>query len=132
MATHLSAADLAHFEKKLRDREAQLREEVRESRERARREPFSRLASEAPDQEDASLAQVVVDLNSADIERDMRELQEIEEALGRIAAGTYGICLRCGEPIDRERLEAAPAAKYDRLHQELEERERGGRGMPTL
>lgn len=132
MATPLSATDLAHFERKLREREAQLREEVREGRERARREPFSRLASEAPDQEDAALAQVVVDLNSADIARDMRELRDVEQARARIAAGSYGVCLRCGEPIDRERLEAAPAARYDLRCQEIEERQRGGAETPSL
>ena len=39
-----------------------------------------------------------------------RLLTEIEEALGRIADGTYGICAACGRPIDAERLEAVPYA----------------------
>jgi DnaK suppressor protein len=37
-------------------------------------------------------------------------LTEIDGALARIDEGTYGICLRCGEPIGRERLEALPWA----------------------
>jgi len=39
-------------------------------------------------------------------------LAEIDEALGRIEDGTYGICLGSGEPIRPARLEARPWAKY--------------------
>ena len=39
-----------------------------------------------------------------------RLLTEIEDALGRIADGTYGTCAACGRPIDAERLEAVPYA----------------------
>jgi DnaK suppressor protein len=38
-------------------------------------------------------------------------LSEIEEALGKFDAGTYGRCERCGEPIADARLEAMPAAR---------------------
>ena len=37
-------------------------------------------------------------------------LNEIEAALTRIDDGTYGLCTRCGRPIDPERLEAVPYA----------------------
>jgi DnaK suppressor protein len=40
-------------------------------------------------------------------------IQEIDEALQRIDDGTYGRCVRCGKPIDEERLKAMPTAKYD-------------------
>ena len=43
------------------------------------------------------------------IEEDAKEqLREVEEALARIEAGTYGTCTVCGEPIPAERLEAVP------------------------
>ncbi len=35
-------------------------------------------------------------------------LPEIDAALARIAAGTYGFCTVCGEPIAPARLEARP------------------------
>jgi DnaK suppressor protein len=35
---------------------------------------------------------------------------EIDAALKRIDAGTYGVCGACGKPIGRERLEARPWA----------------------
>jgi RNA polymerase-binding protein DksA len=37
-------------------------------------------------------------------------LAEIDAALGRIDAGTYGLCGSCGRPIATERLEAVPYA----------------------
>ena len=37
-------------------------------------------------------------------------IADIDEALARIAEGTYGICAGCGERIPAARLEALPAA----------------------
>ncbi len=37
------------------------------------------------------------------------ELQALDAAAERLAAGTYGICERCGNPIAPERLDALPA-----------------------
>lgn len=37
-------------------------------------------------------------------------VEEIEEALKRIEAGTYGVCITSGKPIPKERLEAIPWA----------------------
>jgi len=39
-------------------------------------------------------------------------LKEIEDALGRIENGTYGICEGSNEPIPKERLRAIPWARY--------------------
>ena len=39
----------------------------------------------------------------------MRDLlQKIERALQKIEAGTYGICERCGKPIEKARIKALP------------------------
>jgi DnaK suppressor protein len=38
-------------------------------------------------------------------------LREIDAALARVEAGTYGRCERCGGPIAPERLEARPIAR---------------------
>lgn len=38
------------------------------------------------------------------------EVEKIKQAISRIDAGTYGICLICGEPIKKERLAALPYA----------------------
>jgi len=39
-------------------------------------------------------------------------LREIDDALGRIEQGAYGICEGTGKPIPKARLEAQPWAKY--------------------
>jgi RNA polymerase-binding transcription factor DksA len=44
------------------------------------------------------------------IERSNDEVLESLAALGRIAAGTFGACAKCGEPIAEERLQAVPHA----------------------
>ncbi|HEX6596509.1 MAG TPA: TraR/DksA C4-type zinc finger protein [Acidimicrobiales bacterium] len=37
-------------------------------------------------------------------------VDEIDRALAKLDAGTYGVCERCGEPIKRARLKALPYA----------------------
>jgi RNA polymerase-binding transcription factor DksA len=39
------------------------------------------------------------------------ELRQVNRALERLNAGTYGICTGCEEPIDARRLEAMPFAE---------------------
>jgi RNA polymerase-binding protein DksA len=39
-------------------------------------------------------------------------LDQIDAALARIDAGTYGICQICGKPIDERRLDVLPYAQY--------------------
>jgi RNA polymerase-binding transcription factor DksA len=38
-------------------------------------------------------------------------LQEIDAALSKLEAGTYGACESCGNPVGDARLEAMPAAR---------------------
>jgi Ala-tRNA(Pro) deacylase len=57
----------------------------------------------------SDLAQQAVDLSIESVER--RRLGEVEDALARVTAGTYGRCQTCGEPIGVERLYALPWAR---------------------
>jgi DnaK suppressor protein len=41
-------------------------------------------------------------------ERETAELDQLDEALHRIEAGTYGLCIACGAEIPADRLHAAP------------------------
>lgn len=45
-------------------------------------------------------------------DNERKHLLLIEAALGRLAQGTYGICLHSGEPIAYPRLMAVPWARY--------------------
>lgn len=40
----------------------------------------------------------------------MDDMQQVERALERLAAGSYGLCDDCGQPIPSKRLEARPTA----------------------
>jgi RNA polymerase-binding transcription factor len=44
--------------------------------------------------------------------REKHELDEIEDALVRLEAGTFGLCERCGRAIQLARLRALPATRY--------------------
>ena len=46
-------------------------------------------------------------------DRDRAELREVEDAIRRIAAGTYGVSEVSGVPISFQRLLAIPWARYD-------------------
>ncbi|MDP8959026.1 MAG: TraR/DksA C4-type zinc finger protein [Actinomycetota bacterium] len=46
------------------------------------------------------------------VETIRQQLDEVDAALGRLEAGTYGVCESCGETISPARLEARPASRY--------------------
>lgn len=61
-----------------------------------------------------------------------RRLQDIEHALGAIEKGQYGICERCGKPIEPERLEVKPDAILClNCQREVEAINKRSRGRPA-
>lgn len=58
-------------------------------------------------------------LQVADIRR--QELTSMDEAMGRLERGTYGICEACGREIPEERLRVMPFAPYCLKDQEKRE-----------
>ena len=70
------------------------------------------LVSGSADQHMADTATETVDreIDYTLEEHDERMLTAIDRALGRIEAGTYGVCVNCGAQIAPERLEAMPWA----------------------
>ena len=53
---------------------------------------------------------------------DRQLLQMVEDALTRLRAGHFGVCLECGEKMLPKRLEAVPWARHCIACQELEEK----------
>ncbi len=51
-----------------------------------------------------------------------RILVQVDDALRRMDAGTYGQCERCGQSIELERLEALPYATLCLADKQLDER----------
>ena len=78
----------------------------------------------------------VLDLNREMIfrlgELDSQVVADIDQALLRMKEGSYGICGRCGKPIDERRLEAIPTARYDAPCQTAIESANGEEDMPSL
>jgi len=52
------------------------------------------------------------EFNLALLERAEAQMREVRAALARLENGTYGMCQKCGRPIDDERLEFLPLAAY--------------------
>lgn len=46
------------------------------------------------------------------IQRDEKHLFHLKTALERIEKKTYGLCISCGKPIDKGRLEAVPITQH--------------------
>jgi len=91
-------------------RQTELRAEVHAAQ-LARQEATMVDTTEVSDQKDGALQQQLVGIDSAQEQRDIDELAQVELALKRLNAGTYGNCLDCNEPIPLERLRVQPAAQ---------------------
>ncbi|NMC29267.1 MAG: hypothetical protein GYA45_04250 [Pelolinea sp.] len=71
-------------------------------------------ASEKGNQDNYELAQhyqISEQKNSLN-SHNQKLLAQIEDALGKIENGTYGVCDHCGKPIDPDRLKILPYASY--------------------
>ncbi|MFW6154496.1 MAG: TraR/DksA family transcriptional regulator [Planctomycetota bacterium] len=111
-------------------------EDLRQAMLQRRREivgDYEDLRQEAPggNQEEATLiskapthpADMAADDSSRSTDKQVGQTErdlvaEIDEALRRIEAGTYGRCDECGEPIDLERLKARPWSRLCLAHAE--------------
>src|SRR5882724_11684260 len=56
------------------------------------------------------------------LDRESNLLRNVKGALGRIADGSYGVCLHCDEDIKPKRLDAVPWTKYCITCQEAADR----------
>jgi RNA polymerase-binding transcription factor DksA len=70
-------------------------------------------ASSGDDEHDPEGQTIAYDRAQAQalLDRSRADLVEVDAAVARLAAGTYGVCEVCGRTIPGERLEARPAAR---------------------
>jgi RNA polymerase-binding protein DksA len=116
----------------IEERRAALLAELREDAARVRRDQHGELTGPAPDAGDESVADLIADLDHAELDRDLNELREIEAARQRLEEGSYGVCVNCGVEIDYRRLRASPAAiRCIDCQRQYEKTHKGGVG-PTL
>ncbi|MDE2209049.1 MAG: TraR/DksA family transcriptional regulator [Betaproteobacteria bacterium] len=129
----LSKARLAELAGRLDRRRDALLEEVRDALEHSENQQYIELIGRVPpDIGDQSVGDALADLNLAIIDRHVQELRDIDAAKLRINAGTYGVCIDCGEHIDVERLRAYPTAKRCRPCQQQREKTYAHEGTPSL
>jgi DnaK suppressor protein len=87
---------------------------------------------EAKESADASMKDVTQEIALRLGDQESQMVADIDQALLRIEEGSYGVCARCGGPIDERRLEAMPTARYDAECQALIEETKGMNARPML
>ena len=105
-------ADLARLEAEAQDQARNHRESLSEATgENAYRDHMADQGSATFERE--------LDMTFEENEREA--LDQVRAAVGRVKAGTYGVCVRCGAPIPAARLEAMPTATLCISCKEVEE-----------
>jgi len=128
----LSSRELNHFKRRLSARFDELREIIRAELLRSDNEHFLDLAGRVHDLEEESVADLLVDINLAIIDQHVQEIREVERALLRLSAGTYGRCVDCGNEIESARLEASPSVSRCIVCQSRREGHFAHAGRPKL
>lgn len=107
----LTDKQLAYLTDWMARRKALLLDEIRQGLARSGKESFADLIGGTGDAGDEAAASLMRDINEAAVARDIGEVRDIVAAEQRVAAGEYGRCIECGQPIGYKRLMAYPSAK---------------------
>jgi DnaK suppressor protein len=119
--------NIQHYKQRLIDLEKALSARISQEAGQGRGE----FIDSAHDVGDASVVDAAVSEEFAEVEHNADVLQQVRDALGRVADGTFGKCVVDGGPIEEPRLEAVPWTPYCLKHaQRLEVA--GSPRTPTL
>jgi RNA polymerase-binding transcription factor DksA len=111
MTTALPPNQLARLNRELEERRASLRIEVKTQLDGSEDDRVVGLRNRIKESGDEwGVADGLAELDIAEVRHALSELDEVDAALARIRAGTYGECRDCGEPIAPARLSAYPTA----------------------
>ena len=122
MTEHKQAAHDERYQvlkQMLEDRRRDIQERLR-----SLRQSLPAQVAEVKDAEEQSVQDFVQDVELALMEMKSETLGQIDEAIRRLEAGTYGTCAHCGNEIAAARLKALPFASLCRDCQENEEEAR--------
>jgi RNA polymerase-binding protein DksA len=113
MATRSTLTDkeLEEFKARLLEERAELERQLATIEESSFSTPQSDLSGESSFDEEFADAGTFTFERERDlsIENNIRDLlQKIDRALARMENGTYGMCVKCGKPIEKARLKALP------------------------
>ncbi|WP_067725666.1 TraR/DksA C4-type zinc finger protein [Oceanobacillus damuensis] len=111
MSNQLSKEKLAYFKEKLLQMKKDTEQEMEPNGKNGPNESIQELADYDNHPADMGTEQFEQQRDAGlDLMRQDR-LKEIEDALGRIEDGTYGLSEKSGKPIPEERLEVMPIAR---------------------
>ena len=110
MSQIVEARALGKLKASMEARSRELREDIRAALLKSDSEQYLQIADAVRDLEDESFADLMVDVNLAEIDHHLDELRAIDAAMQRMSEGSYGRCEDCGRTIELERLHAAPFA----------------------
>jgi len=128
----LTKKQVQAFKRTLDKRYFELREEIRQELLASDDQKFIDLAGEVHDLEEASVADLLADLDLAILDLHIAEIRDIDAALMRIAEGCYGTCADCGDEIAVKRLRVYPTAKRCQPCQAMYENSHAGNKRPSL
>jgi RNA polymerase-binding transcription factor DksA len=128
----VSGNQVRNLKHKLDERERALRLEIRDELLKSEEQHYRDLAGRVKDVGEESVADLLVDLQLASVDRHIQELRDIEAAQTRMLTGNFGTCIDCGDSIDIDRLEVYPTAKRCRPCQVQHERMYASEGRPSL
>ena len=100
----LTEDQLAQLKTSLQQRYLDLREEIRGELERSGEQRYIDLAGSVRDAGDGSVADLLLDINTAMVDRQVHEMREVEASLKRLAELNFGDCIDCGGEIGFDRL----------------------------
>ena len=89
-------------------------------------------SEDAKESADLAMRDVIQEIALKLGQQESQMVADIDQALLRIEEGSYGICARCGHPIEERRLEAMPTARYDAECQTMVEEANGEGAGPSL
>jgi RNA polymerase-binding protein DksA len=109
--SHLSPADLDAVRAALKERHAALRHQLRHDLEESGQTQYAEVLGRASgDSSDEALAVTLGDLSAAKLDHEVRQMAELEQAMQRVDADDFGLCVECGIEIPVARLVVNPAA----------------------
>jgi RNA polymerase-binding transcription factor DksA len=119
--------NIQHYKQRLLDLEKTLSARIGTETDQGQGE----FIDSAHDVGDASVADEMASEEFTEAEHHADVLQQVRDALDRVADGTFGTCIVDGGPIEEPRLEAVPWTPYCLKHAQRLEAAASSR-MPTL
>lgn len=98
----------ARFREDLMRRAAELDRILRHDADEVRED----TAHEVGDFKDSAVEESLATIDNQQSAHAAAEMARVQSALRRLADGSYGECIDCGDPIDLRRLTALPATAY--------------------